>query len=341
MTLFSARFFPTLLDAVTPASWSWLPPQYSTYAAGIDWLFWFIMWVSLFFFVLIVVLMVYFTIKYRRRDESDPPGHGATHNGPLELAWSVIPMVLALMMFWWGLDEWVAMATPPPDAYQVEVTAAQWSWSFAYPNGGVSNELHCWVGKPVRLLMRSDDVLHALFIPVFRTKMDIVPDRWSEAWFTPTADSVGEHRLFCAEYCGQSHYDMKTSVVVHATQEDFQTWVDNSLVMPPGTPLAVWGQSLYESRGCKGCHTLTEQRGQGPGWLETSKLLATKGKRQFEAGAEREVNVAYLQESIKEPKKEVVKSFRGVMPTPRRFSDQDIEAVIEFIKSLAPEEKKP
>ncbi len=326
---------------VRETSFSWLPPQMTTTAHIVDSPFWFVFWVCVFFFVLIVGLMMYFVIKYRRRDESEPPGEGATHNTPLEVAWTVIPLLLAVVMFYWGLDGYVALATPPSNCYEVNVTTQKWSWNFRYEGGAEHDELHTWVGQPVKLIMRSQDVLHCVDIPDFRVKMDIVPGRYTVAWFETTQDALGEHRLYCAEYCGQDHSSMKTKVVVHQTREEFEEWLVEATTYPgpADMPLHVWGKQLYLRKGCASCHnneTEDQDGKQGPSWVETAKLLTEGGMREFTDDTSAKVDENYINESIMLPKKRIAKGYeKGNMPG-NTLNSIDRDAIIAYIKMLRP-----
>ncbi|MEX1310786.1 MAG: cytochrome c oxidase subunit II, partial [Candidatus Sulfomarinibacteraceae bacterium] len=202
----------------------WMPPQVSTVAQGVDWLFNFILAISVFFFLLIVVAMVIFVIKYRHRE-----GQGAeespSHNMALELTWTVIPLILVVVIFVFGFKGYLDMSTPPSNAYEILVEGQKWNWSFTYPNGYIDSNLHVPVDRPIRLVMSSQDVIHSLYIPAFRVKMDVVPGRYAKAWFEAT--EPGEYDLFCAEYCGTSHSDMIAHVVVHPVGE-FETWLEKA-----------------------------------------------------------------------------------------------------------------
>ncbi len=194
----------------------WMPPQVSTVAHSVDWLFNFILAISVFFFILITLVMVIFVLKYRRR-EGQTAQASPSHNLPLELTWTAIPLVLVIIIFFFGFKGFLDMATPPANAYEVMVEGQKWNWSFTYPNGYVDQNLHVPVDRPVQLVMSSADVIHSLYVPAFRIKMDVVPGRYTKVWFEAT--EPGEYDLFCAEYCGTSHSDMLALVIVHPPGE--------------------------------------------------------------------------------------------------------------------------
>ena len=322
----------TLLDVLAGSlpdgdgSSFWLPPQVSTVARSVDWLFNFILAVSVFFFVLIVVVMVFFVIRYRRREgqkaESSP-----NHNLALELTWSGIPLVLVIMIFIFGFKGFLDMSTPPANSYEILVEAQKWNWSFIYPNGYIDSNLHVPVDRPVRLVMGSQDVIHSLYIPAFRVKMDVVPGRYSKAWFEAT--EPGEYDLFCAEYCGTSHSDMIAHVVVHPVGE-FETWLEQaSNFLETMAPVDA-GRKLFQVRGCQQCHSVDGSVKTGP------SLLGVFGQtRNFADGSSLTIDENYIRESILEPQARVVDGFDPVMPTYQgRLSDPEILALIEYFKSL-------
>src|SRR4051794_24293841 len=187
------------------------PQQASNDAPQVDLLFLFMLAVTAFFTTLIFVLIVTFALKYRRRPGVLPKPVKTSHT--LEIAWSVIPFLLCMVMFGWGTKLFLHMNYPPQDAMQINVIGKQWMWKVQHPTGAREiNELHVPSGRAVKLVMTSQDVIHSFFIPAFRTKMDVLPGRYSSEWFVPTAP--GEYHLFCAEYCGDGHSRMIGAVYV-------------------------------------------------------------------------------------------------------------------------------
>jgi len=306
----------------------WMPEQGSTYASEVDSIFYFIFWVSLFFFVLVVGLMILFVLRYRRRAENEAVALSPHHSTRLEMTWSLIPLALVIVMFVVGFRSYLKLSLTPRDAYEVQVTAQKWSWQFTYPNGHVDGVLHVPAGSPVRLVMRSEDVIHSFFVPDFRIKKDVVPGRYSKVWFN--APEPGEHVVLCAEYCGTSHSDMQSMVVVH-TPEDFTKWLESASGMLDKLPPAEAGALLVKSRGCVQCHTADGAPSVGPSFLgifgEESALRE---------GGPILVDEEYIRESILAPQAKVVAGFEPVMPTFQgRISDQEITVIIEYIKSLS------
>jgi cytochrome c oxidase subunit 2 len=305
----------------------WMPDQASTVAGHVDWLFNLILGISVVFFVIIVVVMVLFVVRYRRREGHDAE-RSPSHNLPLELTWTIIPLLLVVVIFYFGFRSFLDMATPPANAYEVLVTGQKWKWSFTYPNGYVDENLHVPVNRPVRLVMSSADVIHSLYVPAFRIKMDAVPGRYSTAWFEAT--QPGEYDLLCAEYCGTSHSDMLASVVVHPVGE-FETWLaEASDFLATMSPVDA-GRKLYQVRGCAQCHSVDGTAKVGPtfdGIFGASHAMTD--------GASVAVDENYLRQSILEPTALVRAGYEPVMPTYQgRLKDEEIAAIIEFIKSLS------
>lgn len=304
----------------------WFPAPSSTVAGDVDSLFYFILMLSAFFFCLIVGLMLIFVIRYRRRP-GYTQGSAPDHNDTLEILWSVIPSLLLVLIFFRGFTGYLDMRTPPTDAYEIKVLAKKWSWAFQYPNGYIDNDLHVPVNRSVKLTMSSDDVIHSVFIPAFRTKMDVVPGRYTTMWFEATR--AGEFPLYCAEYCGQKHSDMLATVVVHASGE-FEKWLDHASNLLATLPPAEAGKILYTRRGCVQCHTIDGTARTGP------SFKGTFGTRQPLAdGSTVDEDENYIRESILEPLKKVRAGFRPVMPSYKgQLKDPEIDAIIEFIKSI-------
>ncbi|MCP4898021.1 MAG: cytochrome c oxidase subunit II [bacterium] len=310
----------------------WLPPQVSTVARSVDWLFYFILGVSIVFFLIIVVVMGIFLVKYRRREDRLDAEETPRHNLALEISWSVIPLALVVIIFFFGFKGFLDISTPPANAYEIYVEGQKWNWSFAYPNGYVDADLHVPVDRPVRLVMSSADVIHSLYVPAFRIKNDVVPGRYSHAWFEAT--EVGEYELFCAEYCGTSHSDMIAHVVVHPPGE-FETWLEKaSNFLETMTPVDA-GRKLYSLRGCQQCHSVDGTAKVGP------TLSGIFGHDVSLVGGQSiVVDENYLRRSLLEPAVDVVAGYEPVMPTYQgRLKDGEINAIIEYIKSLTDEEE--
>jgi cytochrome c oxidase subunit 2 len=317
----------------------WFPPQSSTLAPDSDWMYLFIWWVSAFFLALITVLMVYFAIRYRRRQEGQKALTDVTHNTPLEIAWSVIPLLLVMYMFWGGYKGFVNTVTPPVNALQVGVTGQKWKWFFKYPSGLIHTELHVPVNTDVALTLESRDVIHSLFIPAFRIKRDAVPGRYTKIWFN--ANEPGEYLALCAEYCGTDHSNMLTKVVVHPPGK-YEEWIADEMNLA-GKPIPdeEKGKILFSQRlGCSGCHSVNGTKSIGPSFLG----LVDRNE-QFTDGSSFQAILGpnftledYIRESLFTPTKRVVSGYQNVMPSFKgRISDEEMGWLIAYIKSLGQE----
>jgi cytochrome c oxidase subunit 2 len=306
----------------------WLPEQASTLAPGVDWAFYFVYWVSAFFAVLITALIVLFAVRYRRREgvreKADPAPH---HNLPIEVAWTVPPTVLVVAFFWVGFRGFVDLATPPENAYEVQVTGQKWNWLFTYPGGYVDPDLHVPVDVPVRLVLSSQDVIHSFFVPAFRVKRDVVPGRYNRTWFQAT--EPGEYQVFCAEYCGTSHSKMLAKVVVHPPGQ-FERWLADASNFLDKMPPEQAGEKLYQQRGCPQCHSVDGKPGIGPtfqGLFGTPQAIV--------GGGAVVADETYLRTSILNPQDQIVAGYEPVMPSFQgRLSDREVDAIIAYLKTL-------
>lgn len=335
---------------------TWFPENAAT-DTSVDGLFYFIFWICAFFLVLNAGLMVYFAIRYRQRNK-EGAAHGQTHNTAMEITWSVIPAFILAIIFIWGFRGYLRMANPPniDPQHEIAVTGYQWSWDFTYPNGeqvkgiGINKPaLHVPAGVPVRLTMRSQDVLHSVFIPAFRVKQDVVPGRVTQLWFEPIYDPDGEtvelevpdpddeskkiilrpnvYDFFCTEYCGTDHSRMVTKVYVYSP-EDYAIWYRSMTIISPDTLLVDLGGNLYQQK-CLSCHSLDGSSGQGPTW---QNLYGST--RNTSAGAVT-ADDAYIIESIRNPGAKVVDGFGNVMAPFPGLSDREVRALIEYMKSIS------
>jgi cytochrome c oxidase subunit 2 len=317
-----------------------MPEQASSVAPEVDRIYDFITWISLFFFVLIVVLMVYFVFRYRRRAHVTETG-GPKHNTPLEVTWTLIPLAIVIVIFYVGMRGYIRLATPPENAYEIEVTGQRWFWNFNYPNGATeTNVLHVPVGRPVKLTMRSEDVIHSLFIPAFRVKSDVVPGKRTQLWFEATRE--GEFDLYCTEYCGTQHSEMLAKVIVYSEPEfeqvidDLAAWIDRV----PEEQLHLAGALIYNQ--CASCHTLDGSVMIGPSFLESHTLYKNGGARELADGTRVTVDDDYLRDSILNPLRQIAVNSATGEPYPasmpvglgNQLGPRKVEAMVRFIAQL-------
>jgi cytochrome c oxidase subunit II len=304
----------------------WMPPQASTHAADVDWVFHFIFYISVFFFVLIVAFMVLFIFLYRKR-EGHKEQESADHSTLLEITWSVIPLILVLIMFYTGFKTYMDMNIIPANTLNIYVTGQQWKWFFLYPNTHVDDTLHVPVDRPVKLIITSDDVTHSLFIPAFRLKKDAVPGRYTTAWFN--ANQTGTFPLFCAEYCGTDHSDMQTIVEVHEPG-GYEKWLEQAAnIHQRMTPVQA-GEYLYARRGCAQCHSIDGTANKGPSFKD---LFGKEGG--IKGGGIIKVDENYIRESILDPGAKVAEGYDNIMPPYQgKLKEEDLIGLIEYIRSL-------
>ena len=192
----------------------------SNFVNSVDVTFLFTLIVSVFFLVLITILMIVFVIKYNRK--RNPKGTNIKGNMVLEITWIVIPTILVLVMFWFGWEGYLETVDVPEDAMPVNVTAKMWEWSFEYEDGKTTDTLYVPVNRPVKLILQSVDVNHSFFIPAFRLKKDVFPNTERITWFQ--AQEIGEYDIACSEYCGLNHSYMYSKIIV-LPDEDFENWM--------------------------------------------------------------------------------------------------------------------
>ncbi len=308
-------------------AWTLLP-RASTVAGDYDALFGFLTVVSGIMTVLIAAAVVTFAVRYRRRSENDPPPKQIHGSWVLETTWSVIPLLIMLVMFAWGARLYFqSYAGIPENTLDIFVTGKQWMWKLQHPAGNAEiNELHIPAGRPVKLILASEDVIHSFFVPAFRLKHDVVPGSYQTFWFVAT--TPGRYHLFCAEYCGRSHSDMVGWVTV-LTPAEYENWLSTGSAGAISPAKA--GAELFQRFGCAACH-LTEAQGRCP------SLRYVFGRPvPLEDGRTVMADEAYIRESILVPNAKIVKGYpRDVMPS---FQGQIDEAglmqLIAYIKSLS------
>lgn len=334
----------------------YFPDAQSTVAGDIDYLFYFILWISIVSFVILIGGALLFLWKYRARE-----GHKRTitptHDARLEATWTVIPTIIVAIIFYVGFEGFMDLREAPGDSYEIQVTAQQWAWSFKYPNGAESSDLYVPMGEPVKLVMTSMDVLHSLFIPEFRVKQDVVPGRYTSLWFESLPSEDGGRylaHLFCTEYCGTDHSNMNRLVHV-LPRDEFDEWAADTANFYDQMPLHQAGEIVYQ-RACASCHvTEPGEIKIGPSFHNLSVAVSQGAEIQFSNGVAPVVaDENYIRESILMPAAKVRKwvggdknagnpegpsfefpnqmnSFAG------QLSEEHLTALIAYIKSLADE----
>jgi cytochrome c oxidase subunit 2 len=300
------------------------PEQASSFARDVDALYFFIIAVASFFALLTATLVIAFGIKYHRRHAGEV-GARIEGNLALELMWSVIPTAIAMVMFGWGASVFYHLRRPPEEAMHIYAVGKQWMWKFQHLDGQREiNELHVPAGRPIKITVTSEDVIHSLYFPSFRTKIDAIPGRYMELWFEAT--KVGTYHIFCAEYCGTNHSGMIGSVTVMEPAA-YQAWLAGST----GGTLAERGAALFNQLACNSCHLDTGQ-GRGP------SLKDIFGKSvELADGSTVVVDEVYLRESILNSQAKIVKGFQPLMPTFQGLiSEEGLVALIEHVRSLSP-----
>jgi cytochrome c oxidase subunit 2 len=292
-------------------------------AGPIDLLAGFILGICVFFSTLTAILLIYFAIRYRRRSEDylPPHIHGSTR---LENGLILFMGGLTLIMFFWSANLFFNLSRPPDDALEVYVVGKQWMWKVQHPDGQRElNELHVPVGKPVRLIMTSEDVIHDFYVPAFRVKQDVLPGRFTYMWFE--AKQEGSYHLYCAEYCGTDHSRM-VGWVRAMKQEDYDRWLSKNADLS----MALRGRQLFLKHQCIACHT-GDSRQRGPN-LEDLYMSTV----QLSNGPPVVADDSYIAESIRLPKAKIVAGFQPIMPTygPDVMDEQELQQLVAFIKGL-------
>jgi len=290
-------------------------------------LFIFLTLMSVFFCVLIFGTILYFAIRYRRRDGRIPPV--IRQSIPLEITWTVIPIILTFVIFLWAGSLYFRNAEPPAGAIEIFVIGKQWMWHVQHAGGQREiNQLHIPVNTPVRLTMTSQDVIHDFFVPAFRQKNDVVPGRYTTEWFLPT--TIGQYRFFCAQYCGTMHSQMIGWVYV-MSKADYATWMQQNL---PIQPPAKVGERIFDKLACNNCHQPDHSGGAPPlaGVFGSVTTLSNGEKRQ--------VDDAFIRDIVLDPTTLPIAGYPQVMPSFRgEITEQEMLELIAYLKSLNQQEQ--
>ncbi len=304
------------------------PPEASTSAAQVDWLFWGLTLVLLFFVTAVFLPILYFSVKYRR-------GSSANRSAPvsgsnlIEVSWTAFPILLSFGLFTWGAVVYYRIENPPDNALQVQVVGKQWMWKLQHAEGKKEiDELHVPLGRAVKLTLTSQDVIHSFFVPAFRVKQDVVPGRYTSEWFRAT--KLGEYHLFCAEYCGTDHSKMIGRVVV-MKPADYQRWLTTG---EPSQSIVLEGRRLFHEKGCSGCHVNSTI-------VHAPPLEGIFGKQvPLNSGKIVTADEAYIRDSILLPAKQISAGYPNVMPSyTGHITEAEIMQVISYLKSVG--EKQP
>jgi cytochrome c oxidase subunit 2 len=281
--------------------------------------------ISVFFTVGIVAAIFYFGLKYREKEKfvSGAEIHGSI---TLETVWSIIPFIISMTIFLGGAIVYYHQTTPPQDAMDVYVVGKQWMWKFQHSTGQREiNELHIPVGRKVKMTMTTEDVLHDLSFPAFRTKADVVPGRYTYLWFEAT--KPGKYHIFCAEYCGLNHSGMGGWVYV-MEQSDFDNWLSGNV--SGQTPVEA-GRDLFENKlGCASCHA------GGPAQRGAKLEGIFNHDVKLIGGQTVKADEEYIKNSILNPSGQVVEGFQPIMPTFKgQVTEEQLMSLVAYIKSLS------
>ncbi|MFZ0960029.1 MAG: cytochrome c oxidase subunit II [Terriglobia bacterium] len=302
------------------------PIQASTIAQGVDYLYYFLTAIDLFFTAVIFLTIFYFAVRYRRRSEQEK-AEQIEGSLPLEIAWTIIPLGLCVLVFLWGTSLFIRNARPPAASTEIFVVGKQWMWKLQHPEGVEEiNELHVPVNQPIKLTMTSEDVIHDFSVPAFRLKKDVVPGMYTSLWFQAT--KTGRFDLYCDQYCGTNHALMRGQVIVMPPTE-YEQWLSGGI---RGGTMAEAGAKLYDQLACITCHGT----GRGP------SLNGIYGKQvKLTDGRTLTVDDEYLRHCILYPADRVVAGYQPLMPTFKgQVTEEQLLQLIAYIKSLRPQEGK-
>ncbi len=357
-----------ILIVVASVLFHLLAPWHATPAASnwgsIDTTLFITLIISGIFFIAITVFMAVAVMRYRHKEGAKAAYQ--PENKKLELWLIVVTSIGIAGMLAPGLVVYSDFIRVPKNAYELEVVAQQWQWAFRFPGQdgklGKSDikfvdaansfgldpkdpagqddvlvrneEIHLPLDKPVKVLLRSKDVLHNFYVPQIRSKMDMVPGMVSYFWFTPT--KTGKYEVLCAEFCGIGHYNMRGHMIVQE-QEAFNQWLSSqptfaqtvaTTARPSRDSVLEKGRQLVENLGCSACHSQDGSSSLGPGW----KGLYGRTE-QLADGSSVQVDEAYLKESILDPKARLVQGYPPIMVA-YTLSEDELGAVVALIKSL-------
>lgn len=299
------------------------PEQASTVAGRVDAIYSFLIGLTALFSILIGATVAFFAIKYRRGNKVDR-SRPLSESAILEAIWIGVPLVIVLVIFYWGTSIFFTIVRPPKQAEDVYVTGKQWMWKIQHLSGHREiNELHVPVGQPIKLIMTSQDVIHSFFVPAFRVKQDVLPGRYTQMWFEATKPGI--YHLFCAEYCGTQHSGMIGRVIA-MEQADYEEWLKGGAAAA-GKTMSSAGEQIFTQQGCASCHN------------DQSRAPALKGLYgkpvKLADGGNVVADEQYIRESILRPMSQMVAGYDPIMPVYQgRIGEEDLQQIVAYIKSL-------
>lgn len=300
-------------------------PQFIDTKTSVDFAFWYIGIISVALLAAVTIAMVYFCIRYHKSRNPKPTSdaHGSMW---LELIWTLIPTLIVMSMFWYGWAGYIGLRNIPDDALQIKASAYMWGWTFIYEDGRKTDKLYVPTGKPIRLNIVAQDVLHGVFIPAFRVKKDAIPGRETRLWFN--AKDEGSYDLFCTEYCGLGHSSMITTVEA-MSPEAFAKW----LAEAPAQKAELPGEAVMNKYACLGCHSIDGTPRSGPtfkGIWQRDRVVLVNGREQTVP-----TDVGYLSRSILQPNAEIVKGYPGVMPVYEgRVTEDELNELLNYLEKM-------
>jgi len=278
----------------------------------------------------ITLTIIVFAVRWHEGSNVARSAGSPKRNRLVEFAWIGIPLLGFLGIFVWSAILYHQLRTPPADALTIDVVAKQWMWKMQHPGGQREiNELHVPVNRPIELAMTSQDVIHSFFVPAFRMKQDVLPGRYTSLWFTPT--KTGRYQLFCAEFCGTSHSQMRGTIIV-MTPTEYSDWLAAN---PSQGSLAAQGEALFREYGCSGCHGASST-------VHAPQLEGLFGRPvNLSNGTQVTADARYIRDSILLPARQVVAGYTPIMPSFKgQLSEEDILKLVAYIRSLAATEKQ-
>ena len=295
----------------------------SNFVEGVDFTLYLILSISVFFLVGITAVMIYFLFRYSKKNNPVATNIEGSHT--LEIIWTVVPTILVLIMFWFGWTGYKPMLTAPDDALEIEAVGQMWKWTFNYENGKSTDSLVIPLDKPIKLKLVSKDVLHSLYIPAYRLKQDVVPGKDYSMWFI--GQKLGRYDILCAEYCGQLHSYMLSSVTV-LEEDDYEKWLVSKEDLSNQHP----GLTLMKKNACLSCHTQDGSKLVGPslkGLLGKEETIVVNGVDQDIV-----VDEEYIRQKLKDPASSTVKSYQSGLMPPLPLTDEEIDQIIDYISTI-------